>query len=961
MTAVRSVTHKVDRERSGWRPGPWSRDVGTMESGRRWCHTSDVEEMATEETWYALPPEDVLEAVGSSPRGLDESEARKRLQRYGPNLLAESAAPGLWRVVVRQFASPLIYILLAAVVVTLVLGHVLDAGVIAAVLALNAAVGSFQERRAESAVRALMALVVPRARVVRNGHECEIDGRDLVVGDIVLLESGASVPADLRLLVANGLRVDESTLTGESVPVDKQTAPVPIETLLADRRSMTFTGTTVGSGRGRGVVVATGEQSQLGSIAQLVRAGGVERTPLQDRMDRFARQIGIGVGIACVVAFISGVALGGSANDMFLTAVALAVAAIPEGLPVAFTVTMALGVHRMARRHAVIRRLPAVETLGSTTVIGSDKTGTLTQNRMTVTRIWTPSAAFVRDGDAPDAGFRSQDAVVEGDETGLSLLREALTAAVLTNEAHVLHSMDGWASVGDPTEVALLFAAIGAGIEPSDLVEAHPVLAEIPFESHRRYSATVCEDPQDSRHVMWVKGAPEAVVAMCSAMHTRAGQAPIDRDSILTEARDMAAQGLRVLATARRSLDHRVQRGSELAPPDALVLTGLHGMIDPPRLGVREAIDACEQAGITVMMITGDHQVTARAIATELGLGANHVEVLTGADLAGIDDDELGERLTTCRVFARVAPEDKLRIVTVLRDCGEVVAVTGDGVNDAPALRAADIGIAMGASGTDVAREASDMVLTDDDFVSIIAAVEEGRVTFDNVRKVTFFLVSTAVATILAIVGSVWAQWPLVMGPIQLLWLNLVTNGVQDVALAFEPGEPDALRRRPRPRREGVLSRTLWQRAVVAGAVMATGTLMMFRWELDRSGSVPQAQSVALTTMVVAMAFHAGNSRAERTSVVRVSPVSNRFLLIASVAALGVHALALMWPPTQYLLSVEPLDMAAWIRLVPVAALVLVAVECDKALRRRRSRLSTHGCSGGPSTTLSKDHRGRSR
>lgn len=892
----------------------------------------------------------VLERLETRLEGLDDAEVRRRQSDYGPNVLAEQGSGSLIEVVFDQFRSPLITILVIATIVTILLGHLLDAAVIGAVLVLNAVVGSVQERRAETAVRALMSLVVPKARVIRGGHEIEVDGRGLVPGDIVTLEPGVRVPADLRLVSSRALRVDESLLTGESVPVDKAQGPVGESSVLADRTSMAYTGATVTGGRGRGVAVAIGDRTELGAIAELVRSETRRRTPLQDRMDRLARLVGFAVAVACVVAFVSGVALGGEVEDMFLTSVALAVAAIPEGLPVAFTITMALGVHRMARRNAVIRRLPAVETLGSTTVIGSDKTGTLTQNRMTVTEIWTARGVVAVDVDDPGepvafvgsgairSGFPRDEDVSEDDASIRLAVVEALTAAVLTNEAQAVRGDEGWVTAGDPTEIALLLAAHGAGMEPSEVIARAPVIAEIPFESERRFSASVCEHLDDSsRHVLWVKGAPEAVVSMCGSIAYGEDVGPLDADAVLEVAEEMAGRGLRVLATARRRLDHHVADGADLEDPEGLVFTGLFGLIDPPRPGVPEAIVQCRQAGVGVVMITGDHAVTARAIAAELGLESPQ-GVMTGAELAGLDTAALADRMGHCRVFARVAPEDKLRIVDALQFRGEVVAVTGDGVNDAPALRAADIGVAMGLSGTDVAREAADMVLTDDDFVSITAAVEEGRITFDNVRKVTFFLLSTAAATILAILVGVWASWPLVMAPVQLLWLNLVTNGVQDIALAFEPGEPGLLDRPPRPRREGILSRVLWQRTVLAGAVMASCTLAMFRWELERSGSEIRAQSVALTTMVVAMAFHVGSSRSERESVLSLSPWSNRFLVVASAAALGLHLASLHLAPTQYLLGVEPLDLAAWIRVVPAAGVVLVVVEADKAVRRLRSR-----------------------
>jgi len=504
----------------------------------------------------------------------------------------------------------------------------------------------------------------------------------------------------------------------------------------------------------------------------------------------------------------------------------------------------------------------------------------------------------------------------------------------LTNEAEAYDTSDGVRFTGDPTDAALLVSAMAGGLAPGEARDEAPVLADIPFEPDRRYSASVRRI--GGRDVMFVKGAPERVVDMCTHMMTRHGIGPIDGDEIHAAARRMAREGLRVLAMATREVTESPVSGEEAADPGGLVFCGLQGMLDPPRAGVQDAVRACHDAGVRVVMITGDHAITARAISRRLGITDAHGDALTGTDIASMSDERLQERVGEVSVFARVSPEEKLRIVRALERRGEVVAVTGDGVNDAPALKAAAIGIAMGRGGTDVAREAADMVLADDNFVSIVAAIEEGRVTFDNLRKATFFLVSTGAATIVAILFGVWAQWPLLMLPAQLLWLNLVTNGLQDVALAFEPGEREVLERPPRRPSEGVLSRLLWQRAALTGMVMAVATLVLYRWELDRTDSHARAQTIALTTMVIAMAFHAGNARSESKSVLRLNPLSNPFLLVATACAVAIHVAALYLPPTQYVLRVEPLELSAWVRVLAAASTVLIAVELDKLLRRRR-------------------------
>ncbi len=880
--------------------------------------------------WHALTAAEVVARLGSGDDGLSGDEVARRRRRYGPNELAEQPTTPWPVVLVRQIRSPLIYILIAAVGVMLLLGEFLDAAVVATAVVINTVVGFFQERKAEQAVRALTALVVPQARVVRDRREREVDSRRLVPGDLVLLEPGVRVPADLRLVRVAGLEVDESLLTGESRPVAKTADPVPADAVLADRRSMAYTGSTVTSGRARGVVVATGGDTELGAVADLIRGEPVVRSPLQDRLDRFARLILLAVAVSAVVAFGTGLALGGGVREMFMVAVALSVAAVPEGLPVAVTVALALGVHRMARRRAIIRRLPAVETLGSTTVIGSDKTGTLTENRMTVQRVW--------------AGGRAGP--VEGPAAPGTPVYEVLRAGSLTNEAEAYATDDGLHTSGDPTDVALLTAAMAAGLVPDELREDHPVLAEVPFEPERRYSATVRR--VDDEVMVFAKGAPERILDMCDRMLDAAGSVvPVDRSEVLDAAHRLAADGLRVIATAHRRLAHPSADPEQDGGLENMVLLGLVGMMDPPREGVAEAIGATRRAGIRVVMITGDHAATARAIADRLGIGGPDRPVLTGADLAAMDDDRLQRAVAEVDVFARTSPEDKLRIVHALQRRGEIVAVTGDGVNDAPALKAAAIGVAMGRDGTDVAREAADMVLTDDNFVSIADATTLGRVTFDNICKVSFFLVSTGAATILAILMALWAGWPLVMLPAQLLWLNLVTNGVQDLALAFEPAEEGVQRRPPRPPGEGVLSVVLWWRTALVGVVMAAGTLVMFDWALQATGSLPEARTVALTTMVVFQAFHLANVRSETRSVFRVGLWSNRLLAVGASVALGVHVVSLYLPPTQLLLRVEPIGLDAWVRIVAVAVSVVVVVEIEKLARRWWDRRAPRRAAAG--------------
>jgi Ca2+-transporting ATPase len=882
-----------------------------------------------EATW-AAEPGDALAELGSSERGLAPAEVARRLQAYGPNELRPPRRESSLTLLLRQFRSPLIYILLVAGLISLALGELIDAGAIAAVLVFNAAIGFTQELRATRELEALRRLTPDRATVVREGDEQTIEARELVPGDVVLLDSGARVPADLRVLHAAALEADESLLTGESVPVSKSSRASAEGAAATARPNMLIAGTVVTRGRARALAVATGEETELGRIAESVAEAREAETPLQRRMRDLARTIGAAVLAISVLGFVVGIARGGSPSDLLLTLVALAVSAIPEGLPIVLTITLAVGVRRMAARHALIRRLPAVETLGSCTVIGSDKTGTLTQNRMTVREIWAGGRSYEVSG----AGYSARGAVLDGGAAveldGRAALRETLVAGALCNDASIVARDAEYDVYGDPTEVALLIAAAKAGLDLDGLAAALPRRDEIPFESEARFAATVHADAAHT--VTFVKGAPERIVAMCEAA---AGLPALDAAAVLDEAHRMAAAGLRVLAMASRE-DRAPPEHGELraAPPADLTFLGLQAMIDPPRPEVAAAVRGCQAAGIRVLMITGDHATTALAIGRQLGIAGEGTQALTGAEIDALDDAELLQTLQALPVCARTSPQNKLRIVSLLQDDGEVVAVTGDGVNDAPALKAAHIGVAMGLSGTDVAREAAEMVVTDDNFASIFAAVREGRVVFDNVRKATFYLVSSGVAEVAAVLASIALAWQLPFVPAQLLWLNVVTNGVQDVGLAFEPGEPDVLEQPPRAPREPVISRLMWERTAIAALCMAAGTLLLFRIELDAGHSIERARTVALTSMVVFQAFHVGNSRSEWRSVFRMSPFSNRFLIAGTAAAVGLHIAALSLPPTQAVLRVEALDPTTWLRIAAVASLVIVAVELHKRWRR---------------------------
>ena len=884
--------------------------------------------------WHSLPAEEALRRLGADAGGLTTTDARARLQRHGPNEIAAGQVAPWWTLVVHQFRDPFIYILLVAAALTAVLGTHSDTAVILAVVVTNAIVGFVQELRARTAMRALAGLSAPNAEVLRDGGTVVLPARDLVPGDVVMLASGARVPADLRLLGARDLAVNEATLTGESLPVRKDPAPLPgPDRVAGDQLDMAFAGTTVTRGRGRGLVVRTGAATELGRIAEAMRAVGPVQTPLQRRMHQFGRQVAAAALLLGVVVAAIGLARGIPLAEVLLTAVALAVSVIPEGLPVVLTITLAIGVHRMSQRKAVVRSLAAVETLGSTTVIGSDKTGTLTRNEMTVRAVWSGGLAFEvtgvgygREGTVRLAGGSAPD------EAQAALVRETLLVATLANEADPGGVARG-APTGDPTEIALHVAALKAGVHPDGAREQHPEVDVLPFEPDRRFMATV--HAHGHGHRVLLKGAPEAILPRCATMRTRDGSRALADATARAAGAELAARGLRVLAMARlddapgRIAAADLERGAELV--------GLVGMEDPLRPESVAAVAAAHAAGIRVLMLTGDHAETAGTIGRQLGL-AQDGRTVSGPEVDALTDAQLDQLVRETSVFARVAPEHKLRIVQRLAAQGEVVAVTGDGVNDAPALRAAHIGIAMGIAGTDVAREAADMVLADDNFATITAAVEEGRIVFANIRKVTFFLLSTAVGEVLTILVALVAGWPLPFLAAQILWINLATNGLQDVALAFEPGEPGLLRRRPRPAAEGVLTPRLLRRLGGVGLVLGAGSLAMFWWAWRSTGDLVAARSVAMTQMVVFQFFHVFNCRSLDRSVLRIPLFANRMLFASIVAAFGAHLAVLHVPALQRVFHTVALTGHQWLVIAIVGTAVVAGGEADKLLNRRRQR-----------------------
>lgn len=882
--------------------------------------------------WYQLDVREIFDKRNTSENGLTVEEAKERLARYGPNRLAEEEKISKIKILVHQFTSPLIYILLVAGLVTIILQEYIDSGVIFAVVMLNAVIGFIQEFKAEESVRALKKMTVPKARVIRNGKEKVINSEELVPGDVVSLSSGAKVPADLRLFHALELRVEEAMLTGESVPAEKITSTIREENLPhGDQRNMVFMGTIVVNGRAKGIVVSTGSHTALGEIALEVKDIGEVKAPIQKKINTFAKNIGILVITSSLVVFLAGILMGESAKDMFMTAVAAAVATIPEGLPIVVTITLAIGVARMSRRNAIVRRLHSVETLGSTTVICSDKTGTLTKNEMTVRLVYDGEHTYEVTGTGyePVGELLHEKMPLEQDK--LTTLRQCFRIGLLCNESDLYEENGQYKVDGDPTEGALIVSAIKSGLKPEEERENYLQMAIIPFESHRGYMATLHK--HGNKKFVFVKGSLDKLLDICTECMLDEELKKID---FFRVADTFGREGLRVLAMAYKEVPDTVEEITHRDVETDLIFAGLQGMIDPPREEAINAIDGCKRAGIRTIMITGDHAITAQAIAKKLGIISDEAAVLIGKEIEAMSDEELYLKVKDVSVYARVSPQHKLRIVEQLKKHGDIVAVTGDGVNDAPALKAAHIGITMGITGTDVAKEAADMVITDDNFASIFNAVEEGRVVFDNIKKVIFFLIPTGIAAVLSIIGAMVLGLPIPYVPAQLLWINLVTNGFQDIALAFEPGEKGIIDRPPRHPKEGIMSKLLIQRTVLVGAVISLGVVFNYAMSIKSGASIEEARTVAVTTMVFFQFFQAWNSRSEMQSIFKVGLISNPLLFLSMVTAFFAHLAVLYVPSFQWIFRTVPIAIPEWIKIITVSITVVFVVEIDKLIRRRK-------------------------
>ncbi len=886
--------------------------------------------------WHMRATADVRRELEVGGDGLSGAEAASRLARHGPNRLPEAPPTPVWVVALRQFRSPLIYILAAAALVSVVVGHPQDAFFIGIVLALNGAIGTWQEWRAEQHSRALQQLLHIRAAVVRDGEVVEVDAEELVPGDVVRLESGNRVPADLRLEAAQGLEVDESLLTGESLPVLKDSEWIGADdTAAAERRNMAFAGSVVARGRSKGLVVATGRQTKIGQLAIDVGRSEGGRPPLLVRMDRFGQLIAWGTLAAATLVAVAGITLRGVApSEMFLFGVALAVSAIPEGLPVALTVALAIATTRMARRGVIVRRLAAVEGLGSCTMIASDKTGTLTVNALTVREILLPSGQRLT---VTGEGFDPAGTVLLGGAPApaeLPGLAELAQAAVLCNEGDLHQAHGEWVWLGDPTDIALLVFGHKLAVTRPAMLDEAPEIATLPFEPEHQFAASAHRLAHQPR--LWVKGAPERVLAMCHWADAA------EQSQAMAAAEAMAARGFRVLAMAGGTLEPEERIPAD---PSGLGFLGFTGMIDPLRPGARDAVRSCQEAGITVIMITGDHPVTALAIARDLGFAERADEVVTGQQLLAMPPADVPALMHTTRVFARTSPRQKLELVQAAQAAGHFVAVTGDGVNDAPALRTANIGVAMGKAGTDVAREAAELVITDDNFATIVSGVEEGRIAFANVRKVIYLAISTGAAEVLLLAFAVLTGWPrtgaglmvLPLLPVQILWMNLVTNGIQHVAMAFEPGEGGELARPPRPPGESIFDRLMIERVLVAAVVMAGVSFAAFWWMIEIAAMTDtSARNALLLLMVLFQNVHVGNARSETRSAFVLSPLRSPILLAGVAAAFLVHLAAMHLPWTQRVLQLEPVTGMMWVALPVLALSIIVVMELHKLHWRRR-------------------------
>ncbi len=926
-------------------------------------------------TWHALTTDDVLEKLDSQVEsGLTEEIAKLRLEEIGPNQLAEKPHPSFLSLVLAQLKSFVVILLIVASVISAILGEWVDAAAIMTIVVLNAIMGVVQESRAEEALAALKKMAAPDAQVLRNSKHTIVPAAQLVPGDIVFLEAGNFIPADLRLIESHNLRVDESALTGESVPVQKNAALlVSPESSLGDRKNIAFMGTVISYGRGQGVVISTGMHTQLGMIATMLQAVEEEETPLQKRLDQLGKTLGWACLAVCAIVFVTGILEGGNPLTLFMIAVSLAIAAVPEGLPAIVTISLALGMREMIHRHALIRRLSSVETLGSATVICSDKTGTLTQNEMTVTRIWVDGqfTAVSGQGYLPVGDFSVAGKKIDLDD--YPAVRTALWVSALNNDA-LLEKIEGedgkpdFNMVGDPTEGSLLVAAYKAGALTANLNHAYPRTNEVPFDSERKRMVTIhsidhpqgsdispfTDDSQKKWNVVAVKGAPDLILNLCTGYQPMndGDSLPLDeaaRARIIAANEAMTKDALRVLAVAYKVIKVLPEEISAATLEKDLIFVGLIGMIDPARTEVKPALKNAANAGIRTIMITGDYPNTARAIAENIGLLRPGHKVMTGAQLDEIDDATLKTEVEQTDVFARVSPEHKMRIVDALKANGEIVAMTGDGVNDAPAIKRADIGISMGITGTDVAKETADMVLTDDNYVSIVSAVEQGRIIYSNIRKFVYYLISCNLAEILIIflptafgkllMPTLSPDQYAPLTAVQLLWLNLVTDGAPALALGTEKGDPDIMDQKPRPPKEPIINNEMKVGVVMQTIAITSVTLVAFF--IGMAHDIRYAETMAFATLSISELLRAYTSRSEHYPLLKIGVFSNKWMNLAVAASLALVLAVIYIPFLNPIFQTEALTGAEWELILPLFLIPSVVAELTKVVLRAVAKKQT--------------------
>ncbi len=883
--------------------------------------------------WHTLTRDAAIKLLGSTPNGLTGSESEKRFVEYGPNEIQAVKQISGWKILLEQFKNVLILILLVAAAISLYLGHGIESIAIAVIVLFAVGLGFFQEFRAERAIEALRQMAAPTASVYRDGVEVNIPSRDLVPGDVILLHTGNRIPADARLLDAVNLQVEEASLTGESIPVEKHTQHLPGEDLpIGDRKNIVYAGTSATYGRGKGLIVATGMQTEFGKIAKLLQTIESGKTPLQQNLDKVGTMLARAAFVIVAIIVTLGLVRGQPIVDMLIFGIALAVAVVPEALPAVVTISLAIGVQKMVKRNALIRKLPAVETLGSTTVICSDKTGTLTKDEMTVRQLFAGGQLY----DVSGSGYTPVGEILFNNETVATPPRsliQMLTAAVLASDTLLVMNGEGlektWGIKGDPTEGALVVAAEKAGLNKNNLDHSLPRVQEIPFSSETKRMTTLHQTPEGI--TAYAKGAPEMILSSCEWLCTPNGIEPLDEEGrvqVLAIAHEMAEKALRVLATAMKP------NATLESAQSGMTFLGLAGMIDPPRREVKNAITICEQAGIRAVMITGDHPVTARAVARELGLLSIGGRVVTGVELEEMTEDQLFRDVEDISVYARVSPAHKLRVITAWQSRGHIVAMTGDGVNDAPALKKADIGIAMGITGTDVSKEAAAMTLTDDNFASIVAAVEEGRGVFGNIKKYLMYLLSSNIGEIGLMAGSVFLGLPLPLTAVQILFVNLATDGLPALALSVDPPEIDLMKRKPRNPRTGIFTRPVVTLMTVGGIWSAIINLGLFIWALNSGRSTEEASTMVFVSLVLIQFFKAYNFRSDRNSILD-NPFANKWLNYAILVDLAMLLLVIYVPFLHDAFDTYYLPLEDWLIIIGLAITVMPVLEAAKWMVRR--------------------------